>query len=72
MLIPPGMGDCCQVMVLVISQRPGFLEDCAEAEDMIRKHKIAIKTEVLCISSPLNPAPHFTAMRGKEESKIDR
>jgi hypothetical protein len=27
--IPGGKGDCCQVMVLVVSQRPGFLLDCA-------------------------------------------
>src|SRR5579863_8346778 len=29
--IPGGMGDCCQVMVVVVSHRPGFRLDCAAA-----------------------------------------
>jgi hypothetical protein len=35
MVIPAGMGDCCQVMVLVISHRPGLLRDCARASMVI-------------------------------------
>jgi hypothetical protein len=29
--IPGGIGDCCHVMVLVVSHRPGFLVDCPAA-----------------------------------------
>jgi hypothetical protein len=30
-VIPAGMGDCCQVMVLVISHSPGLRPACAQA-----------------------------------------
>jgi hypothetical protein len=35
--IPGGMGDCCQVVLLVISHRPGFLLDCAQAKMAIAR-----------------------------------
>ncbi len=36
-VIPGGIGDCCQVMVLVISHRPGFLFACAQAKMAIAR-----------------------------------
>jgi hypothetical protein len=36
---PGGKGDFCQVMLLVISQRPGFLVDWAQAEIVTKKRQ---------------------------------
>jgi hypothetical protein len=53
-VIPAGMGDCCQVMVLVISHRPGFLLVCAQAATAMerRQQPIVIQTRVLRMIPP--------------------
>jgi hypothetical protein len=68
-VIPAGMGDFCQVMVVVISHRPGFRLDCAEEKLAIRKkqHPIAIPKQVLRMIPPVRIgrlAPtHFSLTR---------
>jgi hypothetical protein len=53
--IPGGMGDCCQVMIEVISQRPGFLVVCAQAMTATAKRQQpnVIQTRVLRMISPV-------------------
>jgi hypothetical protein len=52
-VIPPGIGDFCQLMVLVISQRPGLCMDCAQAIAVrSTKHINVIRTGVLRMKSP--------------------
>jgi len=77
---PGGKGDCCQVMLLVISHRPGFLVDCAQANraKAKRQQPIVIQSRVLCIKPPwgsrrLLAARAFTLAQrticGKEKSQ---
>jgi hypothetical protein len=49
------MGDCCQVMIEVISQRPGFLVVCAQAMTATAKRQQpnVIQTRVLRMISPV-------------------
>src|ERR1035441_9431665 len=55
LVIPGGMDDCCQAMLVVISHRPGFLVLCAPAKSVIvnRQQPMVIKTRVLCMNSPV-------------------
>src|ERR1039458_1696782 len=59
MVMPGGMGDCCQVMLLVISQRPGFLSDCAKAAIATanRQQPTTVQTRLLCMRSSWGIAP---------------
>jgi hypothetical protein len=45
-------------MVVVISQRPGFLADCAQAKSATanRQQPIVIQIRVLCMEPPENDA----------------
>lgn len=54
-VMPGGKGDFCQVMLAVISHKPGFIAACAEAKsDMANKQlPIMIKTRNLRMISPI-------------------
>jgi hypothetical protein len=77
--MPGGKGDCCQVIVLVISQRPGFLVDCAQANTTTanKQHPNVIQTRVLRIDSSNSMAQahgparsNFTRARQPRERRI--